>query len=84
VAASLINSVDMPELITESQKEYEELAIELATSPDKLNAIKDKLQVKLISSPLYNTPLYTKHLEAAYLVMYERYQERLEPDHIYV
>ena len=84
VAASLINSVDMPELITESQEEYEELAIELATSPDKLNAIKDKLQVKLISSPLYNTPLYTKHLEAAYLEMYERYQERLEPEHIYV
>jgi predicted O-linked N-acetylglucosamine transferase (SPINDLY family) len=84
VAASLINSVDMPELITESQGHYEELAIELATNPEKLKAIKDKLEIKLKSSPLYDTPLYTKQLEAAYLAMYERYQEKLEPNHIYV
>ena len=84
VAASLISSVDMMELITESQEQYEELAIELATNTEKLKAIKDKLEVNLKNSPLYNTPLYTKQLEAAYLAMYERYQNKLDPDHIYV
>ena len=84
VAASLISSVDMMELITESQEQYEELAIELATNTEKLKAIKDKLEVNLKNSPLYNTPLYTKQLEAAYLAMYERYQNELDPDHIYV
>jgi len=84
VAASLISSVDMQELITESQEQYEESAIELATNPEKLKAIKDKLYIQLKSSPLYNTPLYTKQLEAAYLEMYERYQQKLEPDHVYV
>jgi predicted O-linked N-acetylglucosamine transferase (SPINDLY family) len=84
VAASLISSVDMQELITESQEQYEESAIELATNPEKLKAIKDKLDIQLKSSPLYNTPLYTKQLEAAYLEMYERYQQKLEPDHVYV
>jgi len=33
---------------------------------------------------LYNTPLYVKQIESAYLEMYERYQKGLEPEHIYV
>jgi hypothetical protein len=28
--------------------------------------------------------LFTRHLESAYLTMYDRYQQGLEPDHIYV
>jgi len=38
----------------------------------------------LPSAPLYDTPLFTKHLESAYKTMYDRYHEGLEPDHIYV
>jgi predicted O-linked N-acetylglucosamine transferase (SPINDLY family) len=84
VAASLLNAVDLPELITTTQQEYEALAVELATNPKKLKAIKDKLATNLPSAPLYDTPLFTKHLESAYKKMYERYREGLEPDHIYV
>jgi len=83
VAASLINSVDLPELITSTQEQYEELAIELAIDPLKLNAVKEKLNNNLLLSPLYNTPLYTKHLEKTYLEIYERCHKGLEPDHIY-
>ena len=81
VAASLLHAIGMPELITNTQQEYEELAIELATNPEKLNAIKEKLAVNRSSMPLFDTPLFTKHLETAYLKMYERYQAGLEPDH---
>jgi len=84
VAASLLNAVGLPELITTTQKEYEALAIELATNPKKLKIIKDKLAKNLPSAPLYDTPLFTRHLESAYKVMYDRYNEGLEPDHIYV
>ena len=84
VAASLINSVNLPELITETQQQYEELAIELAKDPKKLKLIKDKLKNNLPLSPLYDTPLYAKQLESAYQEMYERSQKKLEPDHIYV
>ena len=84
VAASLINSVDLPELIVTTQDEYELLAIELATEYKKLKIIKNKLNNNLSSSPLYNTPLYVKQIESAYLEMYERYQKGLEPEHIYV
>ena len=84
VAASLINSVNLPELITNTQEQYESLAMELATHPEKLKTIKKKLSNNLPESPLYDTPLFTKHLESAYSMMYERYQKGLDPDYIYV
>jgi len=28
--------------------------------------------------------LFTRHLESAYLTMYDRYQQGLDPEHIYV
>jgi protein O-GlcNAc transferase len=38
----------------------------------------------LSTAPLYNTKLFTKNLESAYTEMYERCQQGLDPDHIYV
>jgi len=84
MAASLLNAVNLPELITTNQEQYESLAIELATNPEKLKIIKDKLVDNLPEAPLYDTPLFTRHLESAYLEMYDRYQHGLDPDHIYV
>ena len=84
VAASLLNAVNLPELITTNQEQYESLAIELATKPDKLKIIKDKLAMNLPTAPLYDTPLFTRHLESAYLTMYDRYQSGMDPDHINV
>jgi len=43
VAASLLNAVNLPELITTTQEQYESFAIELATKPEKLKKIKEKL-----------------------------------------
>ena len=84
VAASLLNAVHLPELITTTQEQYESLAIELAMHPEKLKTIKDKLITNLPTAPLYDTPLFTKHLESAYLTMVDRYQRGLDPEHIYV
>ena len=83
-ASSVLNSLNMHELITTSEVEYESLAIELASNPTKLKIIKDRLMENLSSAPLYNTPLFTKNLETAYKKMFNRCQMGLEPDHIYV
>ena len=77
VTASLLNAINLPELITTTQDEYESLAIELATHPEKLRIIKDKLVNNLATSTLYDTSLFARHLEAAYLIMYERYKNDL-------
>jgi len=82
VAGSLLNAIDLPELITHSRGEYEALAIELALNRDKLLNIKEKLTKNRLTTPLFDTALYTKHLEAAYEAMYQRYQTGLPPDHI--
>jgi predicted O-linked N-acetylglucosamine transferase (SPINDLY family) len=79
VAASLLTAVGLPELVTESRERYESLAIELATNPEKLGAIKEKLARNRRIAPLFDTPRFTRHLEAAYRTMYERYQADLPP-----
>ena len=84
MAASVINAVNLPELITTTQEQYESLAVELATNPEKSKSSKDKLVDNLPTAPLYDTPLFARHLESAYLAMYDRYQQELDPDHIYV
>jgi protein O-GlcNAc transferase len=82
--ASILNSINLPELITTSLEDYEVLAIELAKNPEKLNKIKEKLLSNLVTAPLFDTPLFTKNLESAYSLMYERYHKGLDPNHIYV
>ena len=84
IAASLLNAIQLPELVTTSQAEYEAKAIELATSAAKLKAIKDKLESNRWTTALFNTRQFTKSIEAAYIKMYEHYQADLPPDHIYI
>ena len=82
VAASLLIAIGLPELITSTQEEYEALAIELALNPKKLAEIKLRLVNNRLTTPLFDTPLFTKNIEAAYIKMMERYQANLQPDHI--
>lgn len=84
VAASLLNAIGLPELITHTQDEYESLAIELATDKKKINALKQKLAQNYATTALFDTRLFTKHIENAYQLMHERHQADLEPDHIFI
>jgi predicted O-linked N-acetylglucosamine transferase (SPINDLY family) len=84
VAASLLSAIGLPELITTTPKDYQALAIELATQPEKLAALKQKLAENRLSMPLFNTPLFTKHLEMAYTQIMQRYWADLAPEHIEV
>jgi predicted O-linked N-acetylglucosamine transferase (SPINDLY family) len=84
VAASLLNAIGLPELITTTPEAYEHMAIDLATHPEKLAVIKHKLAENRLTTPLFDTKLFTKHIEAAYTAMHERHQAGLEPDHIVV
>ena len=83
-AASLLLAIGMPELVTKTQAEFEALAIELATNPIKLKEIKDKLERNRLATPLFDTPRFSKNMEAAYIKMYEQYIADVPPDHIYI
>ena len=84
VAASLLEAIDLPELVTTTQEQYEALAVGLATDPPRLDQIRRKLERNRLLAPLFDTRRFTRHIEDAYVQMYERYQADLPPDHIYV
>ena len=84
VAASVLTAINMPELITTNLSEYEALAIELATHPAKLNALRNKLAENRHTTALFNTERFTRALEAAYKTMYERHLASLGVKHIII
>ena len=84
VAASLLNAIGLPELITTKLEAYEQKAIDLAAHPEKLMAIKQKLAENRLTTPLFDTKLFTKHIEAVYTQMYQRHQTELAPDEIVI
>ena len=80
VAASLLAAVGLPELVTTSPDEYEALAVRLAREPELLRTMRTRLQRNRLTQPLFDTPLFTRHIEAAYARMYERYCQGLTPE----
>ena len=84
VAASLLNAIGLPELITKTPEAYERMAIELANYPEGMAIIKTKLADNRLTTPLFDTKRFTKHIETAYTAMYQRHQAGLAPDHIIV
>jgi protein O-GlcNAc transferase len=84
VAASLLNAIELPELVTSTTEQYEEMAVQLAENPELLEKIKRKLAQNRLKTALFDTKAFTRHLEVAYTKIYERYQANLPPEHVYV
>jgi protein O-GlcNAc transferase len=84
MAGSLLRAVGMPELITDSMTDYEALAAKLACDPELTASIRMKLERNRLSEPLFDTERFTRHLEAAYVAIYDRAQTGFDPDHIVV
>jgi predicted O-linked N-acetylglucosamine transferase (SPINDLY family) len=84
VAASLLNTLDLGELIAHSAEEYEKISVDLANNRDRLQGIKERLDANVQTSSLYDSERFTRDIEKAYGLMYERYRNDLELDHIVV
>ncbi|HET9107117.1 MAG TPA: tetratricopeptide repeat protein [Steroidobacteraceae bacterium] len=79
IGASLLRAVGLEELITSMPEEYEQRAIELASDTGALTALRAKLAGDLRARPLFDTPSFARHLEAAYAAMAARYHAGLAP-----
>jgi predicted O-linked N-acetylglucosamine transferase (SPINDLY family) len=84
VAASLLTAIGLPGLIVSTLDQYEELAVHLAKHPAHLADIRRRLAENRLSAPLFDTPLYTRHIEAAFAQIHERHHAGLAPDHVFV
>lgn len=82
VAASLLSTCQMPELIVRTPEEYQSMAIDLANNPQKIADFKTRLSGYREKNPLFNSEKYTRKLENLFCQMYERSQSGLIPENL--
>jgi predicted O-linked N-acetylglucosamine transferase (SPINDLY family) len=80
VGASLLSAIGLRELIAGSLADYERRALDLARNPAQLGALTAKLSANRNSQPLFDTPRFTRHLEAAFSQMCDRHRRGLVPE----
>ena len=80
VGMSLLSSLGLEELVTESVAEYEALAVSLARDPVRLGMLKQRLLRARVSSPLFDGRRLVRELESAYMSMVDRLRLGLPPD----
>lgn len=72
VAASLLDAAGLPELVTHSLAQYEALALRLATQPQQLASMRDKLERARGTCALFDSPRFVRNLERAYEAMWSQ------------
>jgi predicted O-linked N-acetylglucosamine transferase (SPINDLY family) len=78
-AASALNAVGLPGLVAHTPATYESMALSLARNPATLAELRAKLAHNRRASPLFDTPQFTRHLEAAFETMWTRHQQGEPP-----
>lgn len=73
VASSLLSAVGLEELITTSQLDYENLAINLGKNPQKVVTLKTTLAENRLTAPLFDSSLFTKNIESSYRTIFDRH-----------
>jgi len=84
MGGSLLRAVGLPELICDSQKAYEDLAIALGLNPSRCTAIKEKLAANRLNTLLFNINAFTQSLENALMQAYSLYIHESAPENIFI
>lgn len=82
VGASLLNAIELPELVATTMQQYENLAIQLAGSARRLAQLRRRLIANRHTAALFDVSRYTRDLESAFGRIYDRYQAGLAPEHV--
>ena len=84
VCASILNNMNLNELVSNNFDEYEEKISKLILKPDYVNDIKKKIEMSKIESSFFNMKLYTSNIEKAYNICISRHHKKLSPENIYI
>jgi predicted O-linked N-acetylglucosamine transferase (SPINDLY family) len=79
VAGSFLKAAGLPELVTTSLADYEQLARKLATEPNAVGWLKEKLQANRLTCRLFDVDRFQHHLETAFTIAHERRRQGLSP-----
>lgn len=82
VTSSLLTAVGLPELIAENRQAYRDLALRLSNDRSLISVYKARLAGNRLSAPLFDSRLFTRHLEAGYQMIWRRCRDGLPPDHV--
>ncbi len=82
VASSLLKTSGLNELIARSEKEYVEKAVYIAKNKEYLKQLKNKLHVSKNSNPLFDNESFTRNIEKAYSIVFEKYINEEEPEDV--
>jgi len=84
LAGSLLKSIGLDDLITNSVQEFEDMAVDLALHSEKLKKYRKLLQDNRTTHRLFNMKLYAESFEKALTEIYNKQQAGLPPDHIVI
>ena len=84
VAGSLLKTSGLEELITYSNKEYIDKAVQIANDENYLKSLKQKIINSRDTNPLFDSKSYTKKLEQVYEIVLKRHFSDQDPKDIYL
>ena len=79
VAGSLLQAVDLGELVTHDLGDYAGLALALAADPPRLHALRADLAARRLDAPLFDVAAYARGLESLFVQMWQRHRDGLPP-----
>ena len=77
VATSLLQTIDLHELITKNWQEYELKAVSLAKDSSAIQQLKKQLAIKTQISPLFKPAQFSQNLENQFQQVWQTYCEKL-------
>lgn len=84
VSASLLNDLNLHELIAVDFIDYKNKAIDFAFNPEKIKNLKFKLNNEKMNSSLFKGEVFAKYIESAYTEIYKRMMQKQKPEHLII
>ncbi len=73
ISTTMLTSIGMADMVVDDLDAYVARAIHLATHPDELAALAERLKRNRETTVLFDVPRFARHLEAAYAEMWQRH-----------
>ncbi len=79
MSASALKALGLPDMIAHDPEDYVRKAVDLALNPVKLEGIRSRLRHQRSTTPLFDTAMFTGHMEYAYQKMWQRHVQGMKP-----
>ena len=75
IGASALHAIGLDELIAKDIKEYVDIAVRMAQSPERLAALRSRMRQRIAASPMGDMQKYVAAVEAIYRDIWRRWCE---------